>query len=59
MDNIHYISSAVLSLETLQEVISGNKKLALSEESQLNIIKCREYLDRKMANTPFIASIAG
>ncbi|MBC7641063.1 MAG: histidine ammonia-lyase [Flavobacterium sp.] len=51
MDNKHYISTAVLSLETLQEVISDNKKLALSEESQLNIIKCREYLDRKMTHS--------
>lgn len=51
MNNIHYISTAVLSLATLQEVISGNKKLELSDESQLNIIKCREYLDKKMANS--------
>ena len=51
MDNIHYISSAVLSFETLQEIIYWDKKLALSEESTLNIQKCRDYLDQKMSKT--------
>lgn len=48
MDNFHYISSDVLTLETLQEIISHHKSLALSEEAKINIQKCREYLDRKM-----------
>ncbi|MFK7060637.1 histidine ammonia-lyase [Flavobacterium oreochromis] len=48
METTHYISSDVFSLETLQEIISQNQKLALSEEARLNIVKCREYLDRKM-----------
>jgi len=50
MDTIHYISSEVLSLETLQEIISQHKSLALSEEAKINIQKCREYLDKKMAS---------
>lgn len=49
MDNTHYISSEVLQLETLQEIISQNKTIALSEEAKVNIQKCREYLDAKMA----------
>jgi histidine ammonia-lyase len=48
MDNTHYISSDVLTLENLQEIISHNKALALSEEAKINIAKCREYLDKKM-----------
>ena len=48
MNTFHYISSDVFSLETLQEIISQNQKLALSEEARLNIMKCREYLDKKM-----------
>ncbi len=48
MDTTHYISSDIFSLETLQEIISQNQKLALSEEARLNIVKCREYLDKKM-----------
>jgi histidine ammonia-lyase len=50
MENSHYIGSEVLTLETLQEIISHNKLLSLSEEARINIQKCREYLDKKMAN---------
>ncbi|WP_284653038.1 histidine ammonia-lyase [Flavobacterium terrisoli] len=49
MEHSHYISTEVLSLETLQEIISEHKTLALSEEAQLNIQQCRDYLDQKMA----------
>ncbi|WP_300487881.1 histidine ammonia-lyase [Flavobacterium sp.] len=48
MDTIHYISSDVISLELLQEIISQNMKLELSEEARVNIEKCRAYLDAKM-----------
>jgi len=48
MDNCHYISSDVLTLDDLSEIISRHKPLALSEEAKLNIEKCREYLDKKM-----------
>jgi histidine ammonia-lyase len=48
MDSIHYISSEILSLEKLNEIISFNKTLELSIESKVNIQKCREYLDAKM-----------
>ena len=48
MDNYHYISSEVLSLETVNEIISHQKSVALSEEAKVNIQKCREYLDKKM-----------
>lgn len=49
MDNIHYISTAVLSLETLNEIITHHKSLELSDEAKINIQKCRDYLDKKMA----------
>ncbi len=49
MDHTHYISSDVISLEDLQRILSHNQKLELSEEAKINIAKCREYLDRKMA----------
>ncbi len=49
METIHYISSEVLQLETLQELISQHKTLSLSEEAKINIQKCRDYLDVKMA----------
>ncbi len=50
METIHYISSEVLNLETLQEILLQNKTIALSEEATTNIQKCRDYLDRKMAD---------
>ena len=48
MDNTHYISTELLSLESIQEIISQGKFLALSEEAKVNIQKCRDYLDAKM-----------
>ena len=50
MDTIHYISSDVLTLEKLHIITSHHQMLALSEEAKINIEKCREYLDKKMAS---------
>lgn len=50
MDNTHYISTEILSLEIVHEIISQNKTLELSEEAKVNIQKCRDYLDKKMAS---------
>lgn len=50
MDHSHHISTEVLSLETLQEIISQHKSLCLSEEAKINIQKSRDYLDQKMAS---------
>ena len=50
MENIHYISSEVLSLDMLQEIMAHHKTLELSEEAKINIQKCRAYLDKKMAS---------
>ena len=50
MTNIHYISTALLNFDVLQEIILENKSVALSEEAIVNIQKCRDYLDKKMAS---------
>ncbi len=50
MNNTHYISTKLLSLEALQEIISNNKVIELSSEAKVNIEKCRDYLDKKMAS---------
>lgn len=50
MEHSHYISTDVLTLETLQEIISEHKTVALSEEAKINIQQCRDYLDQKMAS---------
>ena len=45
---MHIISSAHLSLERVKTIIDNNEQLVLSPESTSAIVKCREYLDRKM-----------
>ena len=45
---IHYISKEHLSLERVKEIIDGKMTLELSPEAAQAVIKCREYLDRKM-----------
>lgn len=50
MKELHYISNAVLSIAQIQEIISQDMALELSEEAQLHINKCRAYLDEKMAS---------
>ena len=52
MREIHYISTETITLETLQEILSHDKALELSEEAKVNVQKCRDYLDKKMASHP-------
>ena len=48
MKKVHYISSAVVDFNRIREILSGNYKLALSEESFNKIVKCRNYLDDRL-----------
>ncbi len=48
MENCHYISSDVLTLERVTEILTQHFTLDLSEEAKVNIQKCRAYLDNKM-----------
>ncbi|WP_250437118.1 histidine ammonia-lyase [Hanstruepera flava] len=48
MENIHYISSKPLDLNTIFDIVVNNKQLALSEESILKIKASRAYLDNKL-----------
>lgn len=50
MKNTHYISSDILDLTPIREIIVENKKLALSDEARLNITKAHQYLVEKMKN---------
>ena len=45
---MHPISHAHLSLERLKKIIENHEKIMLSQEATAAIVKCREYLDRKM-----------
>lgn len=48
MDSIHYIDLQPLDLTKIQDILSTDKKIALSEEAIQKIEKCRVYLDEKM-----------
>lgn len=48
MESIHYISSDILTLATIKNVLDQNLKLELSEEAILNIKKSNEYLQKKI-----------
>ena len=45
---IHYISSERLTIARVEEILTKGYKLALSDDAKARIIKCREYLDKKM-----------
>ncbi len=47
---MHQITTGQLTFEIIADIISSNKKLALSPEAKNNIVRCREYLDKKMAS---------
>ena len=44
----HTISSALLTFESIETILSRDAKIVLSEESKQKIRRCREYLDRKI-----------
>jgi len=49
MESIFTISNSRLSLRDLDQVLRSNINLSLSENSRKQIVKCREYLDQKLA----------
>ena len=38
-----------IDFETISKILNGNVKLVLSEEARKRIIRCREFLDKKMS----------
>lgn len=50
MDHYHHISACHLSIGRVREIIEKGYKLALSDDARTRILRCREYLDRKMEN---------
>ncbi len=47
---IHYISSEHLTIARVEEILTGNYTLALSDDAVRRIEHCRKYLDEKMEN---------
>lgn len=51
MEPTHFISDHFLTLAELDHILHGHSKIALSEDAKKKIVKCREYLDQKLANS--------
>jgi histidine ammonia-lyase len=51
MQSTHLISKKLLTLDDLDRVLHGHSKIALSDESKKSILRCREYLDQKIASS--------
>lgn len=47
-----YKITSQIDFQTIQRIISGKQTLALSDEAKRKIIKCRNYLDKKLSS-PF------
>ena len=47
----HHITADHLSIDRVREIIERHLPLALSDDARQRIVRCREYLDRKMENT--------
>lgn len=58
---IHSISAAHLSIERIGEIIRGDYKLELSDDARQRILRCREYLDKKIEenNSPIYGVTTG
>ena len=48
---IHHISAEHLTIERIGEIIKNGYKLELSDDARNRIVRCREYLDKKIAKT--------
>lgn len=44
----HYITGKDITIEEIHHIIAQKQKLRLSEEAIQRIVKCRDYLDKKM-----------
>ena len=51
MDKTHYISTDVLTFDTIREILEQNYTIQLSDHAKDRIVKCRNYLDTKMEAT--------
>ncbi len=50
MEEYHIISSDFLDLKAIKSILDDNKLLKLGEDAINKIVKCRSYLDEKMAS---------
>lgn len=51
MNNVYYVGSGELTFDLIERIINENLKLELAPEAKLRIQKCRDYLDKKIAES--------
>ena len=51
MNNVYQIGSGDLSFELIERILTENLKLELAPEAKTRIQRCRDYLDRKIAES--------
>ena len=51
MKNVYQIGSGELTFDIIERIINENLKLELASEARERIQKCRDYLDKKIANS--------
>ncbi|MBK5279589.1 MAG: aromatic amino acid lyase, partial [Bacteroidia bacterium] len=51
MKPTHLISNKLLTPKELDHILHGHSKIALSEDARQKIIRCRDYLDQKLASS--------
>ena len=49
--NTHFISAEHLTIDHVGEIMTHDYRLALSDDARARIVRCREYLDRKIEAT--------
>ena len=49
--NVHQISAEHLTIERIGEIINNGYKIELSDDARNRIVRCREYLDKKISET--------
>ncbi len=47
--DVHQISSQDIDLNVIRKVLDSNVRLTLSDDSRKKVIRCREYLDKRIA----------
>ncbi len=50
-DRIYYIGKAPLTFEDIEKILTRHMRIALSPEAEERIVKCRNFLDEKVASS--------
>ena len=51
MKNVYHVGSGELTFDLIERIINENLKLELAPEAKERIQKCRDYLDKKTAES--------